>query len=514
MKKITSIIVFAVVFALSLTTAVPVFATEIPKEEVVYGTLNLDGSVNNLYVVNIFNGGSITDYGNYSAISNMTTSDKLNQNGDQITIDTDADKLYYQGTLKSSELPWDIAIKYYLDGNEISGRDIAGKSGQVKITMSIKENTNISRTFFENYALQIALSLDNKLFSNIATENATVAEAGGKKQLAYTVLPGNGMDISVTADVQDFQMDAISLNGIKLSLGISMDNNEFTGQMDELAEAIAGLDSGAGELLDGLKELSRGMQKYTDGMKAFKDGLGQFSLGADQLNNGATELKNGLAELTGQNDAIKDGALAIQQAAFDSVNTELSEMGLGLPTLTPENYSTILSSIPDLAPVKDQLDGAVQFTQGIIGYTQGVAQLGQGASELAMGTEEFKASTAEIAASASELYSAAAEINAGLKKLRDGLASYKDGTKQLKDGTADMGSEINKQIDAIMGSVSGTGDEVISFVSEKNTNVSAVQFVLKTDSILLPEKQEVPPSEPAQLSFWQRLTKLFTSIFK
>jgi len=513
MRKISTAMVIALVCVLSFTSATSVIAGQepSPKEEVVYGILNLDGTVNNLYVVNIFSGGAITDHGNYSAISNMTTSEKLNQKGDQITINTEADKLYYQGTLESMELPWDIAIKYYLDGKEISGRDIAGKSGKVKISISIKENTKISRTFFDNYALQIALSLDNKLFSNITTENATMAEAGSKKQLAYTVLPGNGMDIGVTADVQDFEMDSIAINGIRLSLGISVDSNEITGQISKLADAIGGLDSGAGQLLNGLNELAEGMQKYTDGMKAFKDGLGQFSVGAEQLNYGAMELINGFAELTSQNDTIIGGALAIQQATFDTVNTELSGMGLGLPLLTPENYSTILSSIPDLEPVKNQLDGAVQFTQGIMGYTQGVAQLGAGALELAEGTEAFKASTSEIAASASELYLAAAEINAGVKKLRDGLASYKDGTKQLNDGTADMGSELDKQINEIIGSISGKGDEVESFVSAKNTNVLAVQFVLKTDPILLPEVQVAPPSKPVQLSFWQRLVKLFSS---
>lgn len=513
MKKISLVMVSILVFALS---AGPVLAAETPspKEEVVYGILNLDGSVNNLYVVNIFIGGAIKDYGNYSDIRNMTTSEKLSQKGDEISINTDAVKLYYQGTLKSKELPWDIAIKYYLDGKEISGRDIAGKSGKAEIAISIRENTNINRTYFANYALQISLSLDNKLFSNIETKNATIAEAGSKKQLAYTVLPGNGMDISVTADVQDFEMDPITLNGIRLSLGISMEGNEIAGQLDELADAIEGLDSGAGDLLKGLNELAEGMQKYTDGMKAFKDGLGQFASGADQLNNGAAGLASGLAQLSGQNDSLIQGALAIQQATFDSVNSELSGMGLGLPPLSPENYSAILSSIPDLAPVKAQLDGAVQFTQGIISYTGGVAQIGAGASELARGTEEFAASASEIAASANELYMAGAEINGGMKKLRDGLASYRDGTKQLKKGTADMGPELDKKINEILGSISGQGDEVVSFVSEKNTNVSAVQFVLKTESILAPESQGPPPAEPVQLSFWQRLAKLFTSLFK
>lgn len=507
MKKILSL---ALALALLFTSVVSVSAeASSQKKEVVYGILGLDGSVNKLYVVNIFDGGTITDYGRYSDIRNMTTSEKLNQNGEQITINTKADKFYYQGTLENKELPWNISIKYFLDGKEVSGSELGGKSGKLKIALSVKPNDKINSTFFNNYALQIALSLDNKLCSNIISENATIAEAGSKKQLAYTVLPGNGIDTAVTAEVHDFEMDAISINGIKLSLDIPVDSDEFTGQISELTNAIKGIDDGAAGLLNGLDQLSAGMQKYTDGLKAYKDGVGQLSGGASQLNSGAAALKNGLSELVKQNDPFINGALAIQQAAFDSANTQLKGMGLGLPALTPSNYSAVLSAIPDLSAVKKQLDSAVQFTQGLKGYMTGVEQLSKGASELAKGTEEFNSSASLLAASANELYKAAVELNGGIQKLRDGLASYKAGTKQLRAGTSDMSSEIDNKVDEILGSMSGTGDKTVSFVSEKNTNVAAVQFVLKTNSIKRPEISNSAAAASVELTFWQKLLKLF-----
>jgi putative membrane protein len=508
MKKLLS---FLLVFTLLFTSGILASAqgTATQKEEVVYGILNLDGSVNNLYVVNIFDGGEITDFGNYSDIRNMTSSEKLNVQGDVITITTDANKFYYQGTLEDTELPWDISIKYFLDDREITGSELAGKSGKLNITVSVKQNDKVSSTFFDNYALQISLSLDNKLCSNIVTENATIAEAGSKKQLSYTVLPGSGIDISVTADVHDFEMDEITINGIRLSLGIDVDSTEFTAQLEDLTDAIKELDGGAGELLSGLNKLSSGMQKYMEGMKAFKEGLGQFAAGAEMLNTGAAALKDGLSQLSAQGGALVDGALAIQQATFDSVNASLMEMGLGLPVLTPENYSAVLSPIPDFAPLKAQLDGAVQFTEGLKGYVGGVSQLGQGAAELAEGTEEFKGSSSVLVASANELYNGGAELNDGIKKLRQGLASYKDGTRELRNGTSDMGSEIDNKIEEMLSSISGKGDEVISFVSEKNTNVSAVQFVLKTDSINMPEPSVAAPAPPEKIGFWQKLLNLF-----
>lgn len=48
------------------------------KEEVVYAILNDDGGVNGVYVVNSFTGSeNIVDYGNYTEIRNLTTTDSI-----------------------------------------------------------------------------------------------------------------------------------------------------------------------------------------------------------------------------------------------------------------------------------------------------------------------------------------------------------------------------------------------------------------------------------------------------
>jgi len=517
MKKVSSIFLM---FALLLTLIIPVSAanTPSPKEEVVYGLLNTDGSVKNLYVVNIFDGGNITDYGNYTDIRNLTSSEKINKNGDEITINTTADKFYYQGTPESNELPWNIEIRYFLDGKEIDGKDLGGKSGSLKILISIKRNSKVNSIFFNNYALQTTISLDNRLCSNIKADNATIAEAGNKKQIAFTILPGKDAEITITADVRDFEMEPVLINGIKLALNINIDTSEFTKQIAELTDAVKKLDDGASELLDGINQLSDGMQKYIDGIKAFKDGLEQIPAGINKLSEGASLLKNGLSELSKQNDFIMNGVLAIQQATFDSVNAQLSvqlgSAGFSIPVLTPENYNEILSSdplssIPDIVAVKQQLDSIIQFTQGLKSYLVGVSLLDAGASELIMGVSEFKNSSSTIVASANELYNAGAELNTAIKKLRDGLASYKAGTKEFREGTSDIDSEIDSKINEILDSLTGSDDKVVSFVSHKNTNVIAVQFVLKTDPISLPETQESVKSEPAKLTIWQRLLKLF-----
>lgn len=479
------------------------------KEEVVYGLLNHDGTVSNLYVVNIFDGGDITDYGNYSEVINLTSSENISMAGDRITINTKADKFYYQGDLITKELPWKIEVKYFLDNRVISGEDLGGKSGSLKIQISVKKNDKVNSTFFDNYALQISLSLDSRLCTDIDAGNATVAEAGNKKQLSYTVLPGKGADIILSATVKDFEMDPISINGIRLNLDLNIDIGEFNKQIEELTNAIKELDDGAAGLLAGAEQLSQGMQNYVNGLLAFKNGLAQLTEGADKLGAGVSGIKEGLSGLSEQNASLLNGAKAICQATFDSVNMQLQNMGAELPVLTPENYSSILSKIPYLSGVKKQLDDIMQFTTGLESYLNGVSELDKGAGELVKGIWEYKTAASVIATSANELYSAGNDLNNGIKNLRDGLAAYREGTKALRDGTSDIDKVIEKTIDDLLGSISGGNDDVVSFVSDKNTEVSSVQFVLKTKPISSDEVQEPVTEKPVKLNFWQRLLKLF-----
>jgi len=511
MKKLFTITtVFILLFATTLTISAETLAS--PKEEVVYGLLGLDGHVTSVIVVNIFEGGSITDYGDYTELTNLTSSEKITQSGDLITITTTSDQLYLQGTLKQNALPWTFDITYTLDGQVISGSALGGKSGALKIALSVKKNPDVNDTFFNNYALQISLALDNKLCSNIVTQNATVAEAGSKKQLSYTILPGKEMDIEITSTVHDFEMSPISINGIKLTLGISVNTDEFSAQIAELTDAIGLLDDGATDLLAGLNKLSVGFQKYVEGMNAFNTGLQQLSDGASSLSLGVTGLNNGLAQLVQQNETLIAGALAIQQATFDSVNASLSQMNLGLPELTPTNYSAILSGIPDLALVKVQLDGSVQFTQGLIAYCNGVEQLSQGADGLALGMVDFSNNSSILAVSSNDLYTASLELNDAVKQLRSGLAAYKEGTQQLADETKDLSQQIDDKINEMLNQISGNGDPVISFVSEKNTQIKAVQFALKTSAITLPVVEVPAEPAPVKLNFWQKLANLFSFI--
>ena len=67
----------------------------------------------------------VLNYGKYLDVRNMTTTDTIDLSGDAIKINSSAEKLYYEGKLESTLMPWDIQIRYFLDGREYSAEDKA-----------------------------------------------------------------------------------------------------------------------------------------------------------------------------------------------------------------------------------------------------------------------------------------------------------------------------------------------------------------------------------------------------
>ena len=370
-KRLTAICLSAL---LAVGAAAPALAKEAEpseKEEVIYATLNGDGSLRNTYVVNSFSGGNITDYGSYTSVKILNTNDPIQQNGDTITFSTSAQKAYYQGELADAELPWNISLRYYLDGNEYSAEEIAGKSGKLEIRFQIADNTACSGTFFQDYALQATFTLDTERCSNISAPDATIASVGSDKQLTYTVLPGKDMDTTITADVSDFEMGAVSINGIHLNLHVEVDDAELKSQVSELIDAVEQLDNGAVELSGGSSELLGGSSALKDGASSLQSGITSLDEGVVTLQNGLAVVQNGLESLNTQSDTLTTGsskfkaALATIQTAVNSISVTNTDL-----TMLTEASAQIKQAINSL------YDGAATL-QANLGYAQYKALMAQ-----------------------------------------------------------------------------------------------------------------------------------------
>lgn len=665
----------AAVLAVLLTVGsmpVSVFANEenTPKEEVVYINLNANGDVKEINVVNIFEldeSGEIIDYGEYDALRNMTTTDEIDYQNNTVSINANSGKLYYEGSLKNTSMPWIITLRYYMDDKEYSADEIAGMSGKLDIKMTIRRNPECDSSFFEGYALQASFVLDTDNATNIIADGATIANVGSDKQLTFTILPDTEKDIHISADVKSFEMDSVAINGVRLSLSIDTDDASLQEKIDEIIGAVSDLDNGASELNDGAGELNSATEKLNTATEKLHEGVGKLDSGADELADGLSTLTSKNTELT---QAAWTAYEALCSAAESQLNESLTANGLDEITLTPTTYSEALSSLlkqmdadavynkaynTALAKVTRQVNAQANTlyssyiaTQSEVIYSTYInsqadtlyaqvaaeavisqlmekgyskeqaaayAETNNGKTLIANAisamtdeqkqkivssaaealteeqknqilegavkalTEEEKVQirdayidqlmtsediTAQINDAVRAVNQSAAEVTAlkaqldsygtfynglvdytnavstaaeGICTLSDGLSSLyentgtlknavgdlhiavgtlKDGTDELKSGTSEfvsetdgMDTQVSDEINKLISGITGEDIEIVSFVSEQNTNVKSVQFVIQTEAICIDEAEAATIAETEQLTFWQKLLRLF-----
>lgn len=547
------------------------------------------GNVNEVNVVNIFGSGDVTDYGDYTSVKMLNTTDAITQDGDKVVFSTGANQAYYQGTMSpDTQIPWKIAITYELDGKKTAPEELAGKSGALTIHVQVEKNEACSGSFYDDYALQASFTLDTEHCSNIKAEGATLANVGADKQISYTVLPGKGLDAEISADVTDFEMDAVAVNGVQLSLNVDIDDEELMDKVREIMDATETLNQGAGSLAEGAKGLETGGGSLVDGMDTLYSGVSDLDNGMASLQTGVSNMQQGLNELNSKSATLTETSGAIRQgisdlytgatqlqanlgyAQYKAAVNDASNGTLDVDALMQQNtdavtvlgtqIQTLQGQISQLQAMADYADSAElqaqaaamgaqieelnqvitllngnnaaiggvntyltslsegvntlveqygQIDSGITAYTGGVGtvvagyeQLVNGVSTLASGSKDLLAGTGELKSGTSELYD-------GIVELCDGSMELSDGTQEFEDKTGNMDEQVQEKIDSILDSIGGDDMEVVSFVSNKNTNTTSVQFVIKTSEIKKAEKEPVVEEKEEQTGFGEKLLKLF-----
>ena len=274
------------------------------KEEVIYAVLNAQGQVDGLYAVNIFEGGDIVDYGDYASVHPLNTEDQIAYENGEVRFHSDAQRVYYQGNLNTRDLPWLFQLTYRLDGQEIAAGELADKSGHVEIELDVRQNPAYQGELFKSHALQISASLDTEKCRNISAEGATQANVGTSRQLSYIVLPNTEKSILISTDAADFEMDAISINGVRLSLDIDVDDSELTEQTDKVIDAGVKLDD-VQKFYDGLQDYTNGVNDLMDGAQEMKDGTGEFRSETADINDTINgRIDDMIANKTGSNVSV------------------------------------------------------------------------------------------------------------------------------------------------------------------------------------------------------------------
>lgn len=405
-----------------LSDNINVEAKEVDKDETVYVIADSTGKATSTIVSawlrNPDGKEKLTDASDLKDITNVKGDETFTQKGSEITWDAAGSDIYYQGTT-SKETPVTEKITYFLDGKEVSPKEIAGKSGKVKIRFDYTNNEKAKATIAGKeeeinvpFIVVSGMVLGDN-FSNIDVTNGKVISNGAGNMVVGIAMPGlkdslnideEDLDsnitipdyVEVTADAEDFELDmtmSIVSSSSSLNVDGAFDFSDLDSKIDDLTDAVDKLSDGSGELADGLKKLNdkmpefsnglndlqNGVRSYTDGAKTLADGIstlknssGELISGVDQLKSSVNTLNNGVQTLNKavsakmsdkEKEATRAQASQAAQAAVDAQLADGSEQFNGIKAQAAEQFrGTILASKD--ATVAQAREGANQVVAG------------------------------------------------------------------------------------------------------------------------------------------------------
>ena len=398
------------------------------KTETVYSVLNSDGSISDTIVSSWLHDedgiNNIKETLNLTDVKNIKSNEKPSKDGNTYTWNAKGNDVYYEGTA-TKQLPVSVKIRYELDGQEMSAKDIEGKSGHLKLTISFTNNyskvKNIngkSIVIHPSYLAGGMLNMSTGKFSNVKCESGKIVNDGTNEMLAFANIPGlnetlksAGLDkvnnqlgisddVTVEADVNDFDLGSIMVgmtNEIDLAseLGEIGSVSELTDGIDQLIEADNQLIDGSKQLYDGttqlkeqaapltgssdqVRQLSAGAIQLNDGVKALQTGLTAYTNGVDTLAagsqqlygipQGVSQIQNGVSGNLGQGKTnLLDGATAL--------NEGLKQLEAQVNAITPDQLKTmqdqVSTSINTLKGMKALLGNDVQTLTKLQGTLNG-----------------------------------------------------------------------------------------------------------------------------------------------
>ena len=339
-KKIISKITSGVLLGTMLVYQAPVLA--FTKDETVYSKLDASGNAYNTIVSD-----HIRNTEKEKIINDITDLLNLKNNGEQeytadgnkLVWNADESDIYYQGE-SQKELPIECSIKYELDGKEVSAKEIAGKSGKVKITVEytnkdkhvVKINGK-NETLYTPFVVVCGTIINNENNKNIEITNGKMIDNGNKTTLIGITLPGMQESLGISKGKLEIPN--------KLEVTMESSNFEIGNIVTYVTPKI--IESSDLDILNDIDEIYSKVNELQSSSKQIEDGANKLKDGSSQLVSGVKELKDGTS-------AAYSGSKMIESAVASSTKNLQSDKSAAVDSKT-------------LAEIKNQAESSATLSE-------------------------------------------------------------------------------------------------------------------------------------------------------
>ena len=329
----------------------PTIVFALNKDESVYVKLDSDGKVNEVKVsehLSNYSGKKFTDKTGLNNIKNVNGNEKFSIKDNNITWETNGNDIYYQGTY-DKELPIDVKVSYYLNGEKRNVNDMLNQKGKVKIVIEYEnkkyEKVNINgkmEKIYVPYAIITTSMLNNNDNKNIKVTNGKIIDNGVTSIITAVSSPGLYESLKVN-DLKDldkveitYETNSFSLNSIYAVATTTVfddtDLNNF-GNINNIYNNVNLLQKNMDTLVSASKKLNTGSKK--------------ISTGLNELNAKTQELLGKYQYYRNQDsNTLKEELIKIVENNINKITPELeNEITDAASKLIKENIKDLESSV-------------------------------------------------------------------------------------------------------------------------------------------------------------------------
>lgn len=289
-----------------------------------YGNLT-DGSVVKSYRTNGI--ATLTDYGDYDEIINLTDGTMPARNGGMTTFRLDEKALpgtfYFEGktTKPFQQLPWTISMSYTLNGVPTKAEDLAGQAGVVEIRLDIVPNERASEYARNNYTLEAMAIFNQDDILSLEAPGAQVQLIGNLRAVLFLGLPGEECHYTIRVGSEDFAFGGMTFLMVPATLSQLEEIAKLSERKDDLEDNYNKLSGSIDSLLDAMTAMTGSLNASANGLEQLNKARGIFSDGKGVIYSGTDALREDLFNLADVLEPVEGQIEALSKTISDSKST-------------------------------------------------------------------------------------------------------------------------------------------------------------------------------------------------
>ena len=338
----------------------------------------------------------IEDRSNLREIKNTEGNEEYTEAGEgRYLWQNNGEDIHYKG--KSDEaLPVNVRITYYLEGQEVSAEEIAGKSGKVKIRFDYENSTDVP------FMVLSAAMLPADVFSDVEVTNGKLMDLGDQKAVIGFAFPGL-MDtlklvdyepteeielpeyVEIEARAEEFALD-FTASVVSTGLFEELEDKDLE-DLDKLPEDMDELTDASSEIRDAAQELADGGSEFGDYLSQYFDGLSQLSEGTDSLDQGLTLLSQNISKISEGSKSLQGGLEQIDQSLakvdLSALSSSESSEAAAAARAALESLGQNSAALKEkLGEIGTELEAVQSFAESVNTYIGQVQALQQAVKEM------------------------------------------------------------------------------------------------------------------------------------